>query len=471
MADNNGTLDPTQVHYVNQYSVEPVRQFSSILNSATQVYYTRFDEALRNSRENARMMRRTPVIMEPLLARYMAVTESPWHLEPEDAHDKQQQSVCKDLTRLINDTPNFLQLMVWLEEAMWFGKSGVQLRYAQRVRRGKKEYYIANWSPTHGDSIVFKYPDDAVGILLASTPSYKGATNIDWQLTDVAAAHILTPTERQNWIIHTGLKQAGDFFEAESAGWARHGVGLRQFVYWYFYLMQEAIQWAMEFIERVALGIMIWYYEFGNTPSLQAVEKAARNQDFRNILLVPRPIGQEKQGSGVERIDPNPAGLQTMLGFIKDFFGEYIQRLIVGQTLTSQAESTGLGSSVATQHANTFARIVAFDAANLSSTLSTDLIPVLMRWNFPEADFSVKFKLNTDRPEKDKLLDAVAKAAALDIPFDKDEVRSLLGLSKPDDNSEVTSVTGALTKAGELRTPGEPARNKKPRKQKGDNAT
>src|SRR5207249_1168311 len=94
------------------------------------------DQGYQINREDCRRMRNSLVIMQPLKSRFMATAHLPWHIEPEDAHDEQQQQIARQLTRIVDDTPEALQRKLWLLEAADFflpdqagSKHGLGLRH------------------------------------------------------------------------------------------------------------------------------------------------------------------------------------------------------------------------------------------------------------------------------------------------------------------------------------------------------
>jgi len=149
-----------------------------------------------------------------------------------------------------------------------------------------------------------------------------------------------------------------------------------------------ALAWLMEFLERSAFGIELWYYPAGNPQGREEMKQAAAERvgPGKNILLIPRPPGVEGAAFGVERIEPSMAGAQVLKEILTDFFGHQIKRYILGQTLTTEAHATGLGSNLASIHLDTFLQIVRYDAINLQETLTEQLVRRLVAWNWPHLD-------------------------------------------------------------------------------------
>src|SRR5580704_13642960 len=109
---------------------------------------------------------------------------------------------------------------------------------------------------------------------------------------------------------------------------------------------------------------------------------------------------------------------------IQDYFEHHIDRLCVGETLSSGTEGGGLGGSgVATLHEDTKFHLLQFDADNLAETLTDDLVGPMLRLNVPNADFGIRFEFNVESPENADKMDAVSKAVSMGVTFKMDEIR------------------------------------------------
>ena len=132
---------------------------------------------------------------------------------------------------------------------------------------------------------------------------------------------------------------------------------MRSRIYWAWYQKQECLAFMMEFLERSALGLEIWYYPWGN-PEAEAKTRqggagthrpgpehrahAAAGRRIRGIAL-----WRGEAGAGHGR-------LQALQDVVQNYFGAQIKRYILGQTLTTEAQATGLGSNLATIHLDTY---------------------------------------------------------------------------------------------------------------------
>jgi len=427
--------------------------FQGIVSSVSRIYRPS-DEAIKDSFENARFMRNDPVVMECLEQRQRSTALLDWHLEPEDQDDATQRYVCDELTKIIKRTPRFMQYRESLLHALWYGKYAVQHRYRWEKIGRHTRLVIDRWLPVNGDKLVFRYDDgtevhdpDQVGIRVGAGFTTGSSVAKKWDVqrlnkvepTDYGLAYFLEPWERDLLAIHKHQVEDGEYEEPQNAG-RIHGVGIRSRIYWCWYQKQESLAWLMEFLERSAFGIEIWYYPWGNDQAKQKTREAAEERigQGRNIVLVPRPMGDESMAYGVERIEPGMAGADVLKDILISYFGHLIKRYILGQTLTTEADATGLGSNLASVHLDTYLQIVKYDATNLEETLTTDLVKPLLQFNWPRyADLPIRFAIETEAPDVQGKLEAWQRAYEMGTKLKESDVMDLIGAAIPEEGDTV----------------------------------
>lgn len=438
----------------SSFALPHVLTFSGIYGSAQRVYRWSFDEALKNNPENAKGMRRDPHLLSLLRERQLATAQLSWHLEPDDEEDAFQKTVADDLTRIIKAIPRLQRMFMALLEAVWFGRYAVQVLWGWQPYRGARVMTVLKHIPVHGDKIQYRYrlPGDAehiqegTPVLLTHATYTSDLPGAQTVLTDRGRGLLLEGSWRERFIIHSHEPDDADFFDGEMAG-GIYGVGIRSRIYWLWWLKQEWLSFIHEYMERVGLGVTIWYYESGNAEAKKEAEKQARDQS-RNLNIVwPRSVGAENQGSGIERLEVPTQGAEILLK-LQQYVDDVLQRYIVGQSLSGNAESTGLGSSVADLHAQTKYKIVRYDAQNLEETLTGDLVEPIKRWSYPSADFPVRFVFDVDRPDAKDQLDAAKSLYDMGIELDADEVRGTAGYSKPAEGAETVQKQPELPFGG-----------------------
>lgn len=411
--------------------------------------YLNADEAIAHSRANANRMRVDCGIMEPLEARQRSTALLNWHIEPENPKDADQKLLAADLTKILSRTCRFTEMRRFLLEAIWFGRYAAAIKYGSGFIDGKKRIYAANCEPRHGDKLVFRYddgehkfPSGQVGIRIGGkrTRQFRFGTDREKQIqaTEHGLVYWLNPAERRTIIVHKHQMEDSPFEEPRFAG-NIHGVGVRSKIYWTWYAMTECLQRVLEYLDRAALGVEIWRYPANNARAKAETERAALNHvgGGRSLILCPVGAGEQAEQYGVEHIEPGLGGVDSIMQVIKEFFGHKIKRYICGQTLTSEADATGLGSGVADAHLATFADIVRYDARNLEETLTEDFLRPLQLWNFPKSqNIYMRFVIDTESDNAKEKLDAAKSAWDMGMRLKASDVADIVGFSLPTDEDE-----------------------------------
>jgi hypothetical protein len=424
--EGQGTLPPNQGLFV----VPHHEQFIAQWNTNWGGYRFTFDEALRHSRSNAIAYRRDPVVYEALRARQMPTAGLSWHLEARNEADPSDVEHAKRCREAIEETPNLQQLLMYLLEAIWYGRYGASLVYDWDYTAGYRRAVVRQHHPIDGDKLVFRYTGE-VGILVG------GRFSGSWIPTDRGRAHICTTEERQLLIVHEHEREDADYHSAELAGRV-HGVGVRDRLYWFLYMKQRVLAWLMQFLERVGKGgVWVFYFESGNDASLREVKKFAQEANNNTAFLFPR-YADGKAGPGVERLEPVMAGVEILYKLITEYFDEVIRRLILGQSLSADTAGTGLGSGVAAFHQETLNRILKYDARNLQETLTRDFVSVISRHIDPSRR-TPRWVFEVDKPNAAEHLEAAGRFFEMGGILDEDNLRSILGLPKPKPGNKTLS--------------------------------
>lgn len=441
---------PLQLAGPGEFALPHVLTFAQIINAFSQVYGHRWDEAIKHQRENALAMRRSAFLMALLQERKLATAQLNWHLEPEDEDDAAQQEVADELTKILQRVPHFQKVCMSLLEGIWYGRYGVQFAYGDIQIGGQQRMCVWDWRPLNGDKIQYRYyypplneqMDDGTPVVLVHASLTPDLPKAETVITDRGRGLLLRdPYWRQRFTIHKHELDDADYLDGEMAG-AVHGVGIRSRIYWFEWLKQELLEWITTYMQRTGLGLTIFFFDQSNPKGRIEAEKAAREQAKDTVIVWPRPIGAENQGPGVERIETTTAGSEFLFRMLQEYFETHEERLIVGQSLSAGTEGSGLGGTgVAKLHADTKYRLTKYDAQNLAESLTgterdPGLLWVLQRWNFPEADFQVRFCFDIDKPNAQEQLAAAKVIFDMGIPLDANEVRGIVGLSKPEDGSE-----------------------------------
>jgi hypothetical protein len=444
--------------------------FQGIVSTTSRIYRY-YDEAMKHSFDNARFMRNDLMVMEPVEQRRRACALLNWHLEVDDEDNSRQKELAENLTKLIKAIPNFLKFKENLLDAVWYGKNANQWRWAWKKIHGVESangHYgnmvIADWKPLGGDKIVFRYDDglreydpNQIGIRVGAgyTAGDKGiqgrmlggpSGTRKVEACDYGLAYFLEPWERKLLAVHKHMIEDGEYEDPQSAG-KIHGVGIRSRIYWSWYMKQELHAWMMEFLERNAAGMEVWYYPTGNPEAEEKTRKAAEERigNARNVILMPRPVDDGGNQYGVEIIPANMGGADTVERILTEYFGDQIMRYILGQTMTNKPQAGGFGSDLPQIQYGTYSQIIRYDAINLGETLTTDVVAPLLELNYPQyRDIPVRFVVDTESEDMEAKLNAWKSAYEVGLKTKASDWYKLIGASKPEQDDE--TVENPVTK-------------------------
>lgn len=459
LTDRNGALIDDE----DGFLLPAHRTFSSVWNSVSKTFPFTWDEALKHSRENALAMPRDAFLMGCLFERILQLAELPWHLEPENQKDSRQKAVTQELDHIVRATHRWIQFAFQMGLTTWYGRYGSQLDWRAEPVNGKKRLIVKGHQPIHGDKIQFGWhgtPRVMVNYEWIADHAWPGTRDHQWienysekdalaQADDPAKPVIFgergpmlilkDPRWRERFVIHKHMCIDADYFDAEAAG-GIHGVGLRSLVYWFFWVRGEMIGWAINHLKKIGVGgILMFYYEEGNDAAKTAAENAARNAGERYALAMPHPRGQSKDVGRAELLPFNEAGVTALTGVVQDYYERHIERLIIGQTLSSKPAGGGLGDGTSTLHADTKYRILKFDACNLADTLTEDLVRVAQKWNFPREQFKVRFVFDVPDPQAAEKTAAATQVFQMGGKIVEADVMGMNSLRKAEDDDVILS--------------------------------
>lgn len=461
------------------------QQFASRYGAGPNVYWSRFDEAIRDNWHNALAMRRSTFIQELLYHRQLPTVSLPWHVEVDDPKDPDQQRIAERISKGIEAIPRFASMRLYLGESIWQGKYGSQVVWDRVMIDGKPMVTITDHEPVDGDSIVYKY-DKTPGILIRSgwLPGHDADLGAVQPLPPMMAKYVEQADRarafflynqfwRDHFIIQNFVPSSADFlFEGEKAA-GIFGVGFRSRIYWDFQFREELRSWRSDALQRIGVnGMLYGFYQSGNPSSMNQVINSLRLLIRDNVTAFPVEPGMEPQE--IRHVEPSQVGYDVIDKCVTDL-EETIRRAILGQTLSGEAQSTGLGSEVAELHRSTFEHIVRFDAVMQQETLTKDLIGPMIRFNEWEyrgqihrgkLPFRARIVYSVDKANVEARSKAIQLAYSMGLELDKEAVYTDLGLERPRDPANVLkkpegmpgmgspgAVQGGLGAQGDRTTP------------------
>ena len=424
----------------DDFALPHVWTFSSVMSAAARAYWhDRFDEAVRHAREDALVMRNDCHLTRLLQERKLAVSSLNYHLEIPNERDANQVLVRDGLTAALKSTKGLRRIMRAALEAIWYGRYGVQVLWEWASLSGQRALRVRKWKPVNGDKIGHLH--DGTPYVLIYSPAAQAIPGAEIAITTRGMSLVLRGDWRERFLIHVHEPDDMDFFDAEAAE-AVFGVGVRSRLFWLDWIKREWLAHMSTFVQRAGLGVTVWYFEQGNPESQAQAETAAREQSDRVNIVWPRNPLSKSAGSGIERLEV-PTGGAAFLLEAQKWVQELEELYVVGQTLSSKSEGSGLGGTgVADFHADTKIKIAAADAENLAETLTGDddepgLLSVMKKYTYPWADFPVTWKFDVEKSESKEKLDAAKTVVELGVPTKADEVRAAAGFSKPTAGDEL----------------------------------
>lgn len=464
-----------------QYLVPHSDSFINRYTSLASVYWDG-DEAILDSRDNARFMLNDVGIRECLDSRQRSVALLNWHIEPENEKSAHQVEFCGMLENVVKRITNFYKYRLSCQEAIWYGKTGIQHRWGVDDVDGKSVYMPTprhqddmGWKPLNGDKLVFRQqrPDremppggyeGQLGIRVGYTYLPNGdlrelqegeVLNGRWKTESIVAprdkvqptnyglAYFLSPSERRLMCVHKHNIRDAAYEDGLKAG-LLYGEGIRSVIYWEWKQKQMTMAFLMEFVERMAGGITVWKYPTGNQQAEAAAKEAAENYNSgqEHIILMPVPPGPDGNQYGVELNEPGFSGVEVLQSMLTDYFGHRCKRYILGQILSSEAEATGMGSGVAELHTDTLLQIIKSDATNLEETLTSDLVGSIVKINvqkkvWSDPGFRPRFVLETEEADVDKKSEAWLSWLDRGLPIRRQDAYELIGAAAPGPGDEI----------------------------------
>ncbi len=416
-----------------------VFSFASLYNTATSSYSWRWDEAYKYSREAALSMRRDAFLMSLLWERTYPVIMMDWSLETEDPKDAKQKEIAKKYTKAIKKIPHFRRYLKSALDAIWYGRAGVQQQWGKVEIEGEPFWTVNRHVPVNGDKIQYSW-DGVPRVLIYSGEmdalQRQGATVV---MTDrYTALELDKPYWRDRFLIHAHDVIDADFFDPEMAGVVQ-GVGIRHWVFWLDWIKKEISTWMMDYMERVGMGMVIFYYEEGNAQSRAEADKLASTYGRSTRIVWPRSSSGDKVGPGIEVIQTNTSASEFVLGLM-NYFDSKIQRFVTGQTEgAADRPLFGAGEGAAKLKKNQQQNIVSWDCDNLGESLTTDLLAPMIRFNEGKLDFDLRFRFAVDDPDPATRLAAARVIFDMGVPLKTDQLRGWAGAEKPEEDDETVA--------------------------------
>ncbi len=199
-----------------------------------------------------------------------------------------------------------------------------------------------------------------------------------------------------------------------------------------FYFMlksYDVTSWAA-FIDRYGFPIRLGKYS-----------RKATQDDIKTLRRAIASIGADfgaviPEGATIEIIESKTSSENTdAYQKMATWIDKQVSKLVLGQTMTTDDGSSRAQGEI---HEEVRQDIAAADALSIADTLNSSLVVPYVNFNFGEQECYPEIVLyKPDKKNIEQVVDAIEKLASHGLAVKADEIRSMLGLSKPEDEDEI----------------------------------
>lgn len=413
--------------------------YAGVYNLTGNLYRFLFDQALNDSIPNALAMENDPVIYSALNDRQIQTAQVSWHIEPFDETNPAEVEAAQAITRTIEHMPGRQQYRMWLLDAIWRGKSAVEMVYQWDFSNGRRTLRPVDWWPLNGDKLRGN-PAREWGVYVYG--AFPGSAIS----SDQGMVHMLTPGERQQFVIHQFEPRDANWMQPNFAGQVL-GVGLRSRIYWFWWLKTNTFAMLTNYLERFAQGVTILRYPAHDAQAKQEMIALAQQQWGKAVMIFPRwPSERGNDSNDFQRIEAGTASPALLQELVTNYYDSEIRRAILHQDLTTGTAPTGMGSGVAMAHSDTMSRVVKYDCIDLQETEQRDLVNMLYRWDFPGIRPG-RIVYEIDDPNAEELLGNAQIYYEMGGEVDMTQLAKALRLPLPQPGNQIASKVGDMQPA------------------------
>jgi phage gp29-like protein len=205
----------------------------------------------------------------------------------------------------------------------------------------------------------------------------------------------------------------------------------------------------MTFAEVFGMPLRVGKYDSGATDNQKAaLLRAVANIGSDASAIIPDTMQ-------IEFVDAATSnGGDKLFQGLADWLDRQVSKGVLGQTMTSDSSSAGLGSNQADVHNDVREDIRDDDGRKLAATISRDLIRPFVDLNFGPQKKYPKLTLTEQKPEDLKLLsESLPPFINLGLKVQASVIRDKFGLQEPEDGAELLapSVTASPFAIGPAR--------------------
>ncbi len=358
------------------------------------------------------MEEKDPHIFTEMSKRKRVLQGLDWQIVPPRNPSAEEQKQADWLQEMFEDLDNFEDVIFDMADAIGKAFSNIEIKW-------KREQGYLVPELTHRPARWFTVNEDARNTLLLRTDAGQGE-----------------PLWPMGWISH---------IHKAKSGYVTRG-GLHRVLAWPFLFKMFSIRDLAEFLEIYGIPVRIGTYPSGASDNekltlLRAVTSIGHNA----AGIMPEGMMMEFKEAAKGASDP----FQAMIAWCE----ASQSKAILGGTLTTSAQNTGLGSNLGDVHNEVRKDLRDSDARQIAGTLTRDLVWPLLALNKPGADprRCPRFEFDIQEPEDIQLMsDALPKLVGIGMRIPVDWAHDKLQIPEADEDEAVLGVKSAQEPYPEL---------------------
>jgi phage gp29-like protein len=323
--------------------------------------------------------------------RILAVLGAQWEIVPSDPNVEADKKAATEIKAQLKAMPGFLEVCIHLLKASLWPVALVEKTYRQSIRPGIA-YDLASLRPVPDTLLDFQ--DGSMRIELCDSS------------TGMPSGQFILP-EPERYITHRGhLLSMPD-------NW---GGPMRSLLYWFFLGIMDR-EWWSRFLDKFGTPFFLGKFDRNDNKSRAVLERAFKLSTKIGGLVVNRETQVELKQASVGDTGEAFERFHAVCNREKS-------KLIVGQTLSAEAQPTGLGSGVSDLQSDVRQDIRQWDELKLKETLRDQLFLPFLRINGMAGSCEIQWG-GKPTPELATLAEALAKLADAGLTVGDDGLREL----------------------------------------------
>lgn len=200
----------------------------------------------------------------------------------------------------------------------------------------------------------------------------------------------------------------------------------------------RAVAWGWMFKNYAMKDWVSFLEAYGQPIRVGRHDNGASEGDIRKLMQAVSQVGTDAAAvyprtMDIEFIDPKAGTAPNELWrSLSEYIDDQVSKAVLGQTSSSDAKASGIGSGQSDLHGEVRDDIARSDAKLLAATLNRDLVRPMIGLNFGARSKYPRIKIEKpDAIDVKAMVESAEKLTALGVEIDADEMREAAGLPAP----------------------------------------